>query len=112
MSALDTNLLEQYTDMLGIKGLRDSLNMFIELMPEYMQELDSVVHARDEQATRSQAHKMKGACRSLGFSGLAQPMEHIEKNRWTWEEVEQLLESWPNQLSQDIAQATAWLDAR
>lgn len=111
MRRIDTDLLQQYTEMLGIKGLRDSMVMFTELMPAYLEELTKAMRDKDDEATRSQAHKMKGACRSLGFSALAEPMEHIEKNTWEWSEIDALLESWPNQMSQDIDQATAWLDA-
>src|SRR5690554_1078049 len=111
MRTIDTDLLKQYIDMLGAKGLRESMVMFVELMPTYIQELAETVANRNEQATRSQAHKMKGACRSLGFSGLAEPMEHIEKNNWEWEQVERLLISWPKQVDQDTAQVMAWLDA-
>lgn len=111
MSHIDTTLLEQYVSMLGPNGLRESMTTFNQLMPSYMEELATMVAAKDSSSTRRQAHKMKGACRSLGFVRLAQAMEYIEKDAWHWQGVESLLMSWPDEMNQDIETATEWLNS-
>ncbi len=110
MSHIDTTLLEQYVSMLGPNGLRESMTTFNELMPSYIAELETLVAVKDSSSTRRQAHKMKGACRSLGFVRLAKAMEYIEKDAWHWQGVETLLASWPSEMNQDIKTASAWLD--
>lgn len=111
MSHIDTTLLEQYVSMLGPNGLRESMTTFNELMPSYLDELEIMVAAKDSSSTRRQAHKMKGACRSLGFVRLAQAMEYIEKDAWHWQGVESLLVSWPEEMNQDTKVAMEWLNA-
>ncbi|WP_113907146.1 Hpt domain-containing protein [Aliidiomarina celeris] len=109
MSRIDTHLLEQYVDMLGYEGVQASLSTFRSLMPDYYDELETFVAVKDSASVRRQAHKMKGACRSLGFVALAKYMEQIEKDAWQWGFVNDVLEKWPTEVSQDIVLVEQWL---
>lgn len=109
MSRIDTHLLEQYLDMLGEQGVRESMDTFKTLMPEYIKELEVVVAARDSSSVRRQAHKMKGACRSLAFVDLAIVMEGLEKDAWQWTDVDAVLKKWPIEMDQDFQLAMEWL---
>lgn len=106
---LDTALLGQYLSLLGPAGLRDSVSMFSQVGPEYLQELAAVVQARDESATRRQAHKLKGGCRSLGLQLLAGEFAWLEQDEWGWSEVEARQAAWSGLLEQDLALLHAWL---
>lgn len=112
MSDIDTELLGQYVNMLGAQGLKESMSTFVQLMPGYLKDLESMVHARDSSSVRKQAHKMKGACRSLGFVRLAESMEVIEKDAWQWQEVEHLLEPWAIRMQADAQAAQDWVLAQ
>lgn len=106
---LDTQLLEQYFAVLGAEGLQASLDSFKRFMPNYLSELEAIIALRDSAATRLQAHKMKGACRSLGFAHLAKTMEFIEKSAWLWPDLEVKLAPWLVEMKADIEAAFAWL---
>ncbi|MCC5855715.1 MAG: Hpt domain-containing protein [Idiomarina sp.] len=109
MKHIDTSLLDQYKEMLGPNGLEESVLTFRELVPSYVAELETLIAARDETGVRRQGHKMKGACRSLGFIRLANTMEMLEKSDWVWGDAEQVLKEWPPQLAADLEDVEAWL---
>lgn len=109
MNSIDTKLFEQYIELLGVEGLSASIRSFQELMPVYADELQDLIHQRESSLTRQQAHKMKGACRSLGFVRLAKRMEYIEKEAWNWEELEGTMTPWLEDMSQDLAFVIQWL---
>lgn len=107
---LDTTLLQQYMELLGASGLAASMATFKELIPDYFEALLNFIEQRDEKATRSQAHKIKGSCRSLGFSRLGEPMRFIEQEAWEWNELEAKLGGWSGNFESDYAQAIDWLN--
>jgi|GEM_PF-397892 len=107
---LDTALLQQYLELLGVSGLAASMATFKELIPGYFEALLSFIEQRDEKATRSQAHKIKGSCRSLGFTRLGEPMRFIEQEAWEWNEPEVKLDNWLVHFESDYAQAIDWLN--
>lgn len=110
-TTIDFTLLEQYRDILGEEGLSESLRTFHSLMPVYLQELQEEASRKDEDAFRRQAHKIKGGCRSLGFTRLGAVMQFLERDTWQWGEIEPLLTEWKQHLQVDHEQAVTWLQA-
>lgn len=107
---LDTQLLQQYFELLGREGLQQSLDTFTRLMPSYMSELQSFAAAKREDDFRRQAHKVKGGCRSLGFARLGHAMQYLEKEAWQWNDVEKVLNDAISWLETDRVSAQAWLE--
>ncbi|MCH8501355.1 MAG: Hpt domain-containing protein [Aliidiomarina sp.] len=100
-SAIDWDLIGQYRSLLGATGLADSVAMLQRVMPQYIDELQTHVASQNEKATRAQAHKMKGSCRSLGLNRVGLVMEWLEKESWQWSDVEETLATWPALFEQD-----------
>lgn len=108
-SAIDWELIGQYRSLLGATGLADSIAMLQRVMPEYIDELQAQVASQNEKATRAQAHKMKGGCRSLGLIRVGLVMEWLEKESWQWPEVEETLATWSAQFEEDCKALVAGL---
>lgn len=106
---IDFTLLGQYYDILGKEGLAESLRTFHSLMPGYLRELRAEAAEQKEEAFRRQAHKIKGGCRSLGFTRLGATMQFLERENWQWAEVDVLLQKWEQHLQQDYEQVDSWL---
>ncbi|TRW50349.1 hypothetical protein FM042_05835 [Aliidiomarina halalkaliphila] len=106
---LDTELLQQYVEILGKEGIAASFITFESMCPQYLQELHGLMGLENETAIRQCAHKMKGSCRSLGFIRLGQSMEVIEKEQWTMAQLEARVSAWGPMMHEDIAAAKAWL---
>ncbi|CUS47303.1 MAG: Hpt domain protein [Idiomarinaceae bacterium HL-53] len=109
MSHIDTQLLQQYIDMLGLAGIEESVRAFHNVIPDYMEALETNLLAKDSGGFRKQAHKIKGACRSIGFKRLATEMEYFEKAPWSWPEVTQKVASWDSKYQEDRALLDTWL---
>lgn len=108
---IDWALLKQYQGILGMQGIADSFKMFVEVLPDYESELKQLITSKDEAAVRSQAHKIKGSCRSLGFKRLGEIMQFIEKESWQWPELEAQIAQWPLHYAADTAIVAEWLAA-
>ncbi|RUO62534.1 Hpt domain-containing protein [Pseudidiomarina insulisalsae] len=109
---LDKDLLEQYADLMGDDGVQDMYATFADNIGGYLNHLQWLVKARNEAEFRNQAHRVKGACRSMGLTELATTMEYFERGQWQWEEVEKELAQWESDLPLHQHQIEAWLNAR
>ncbi len=69
---LDLEMLESYVDIVGSKPVLDSIQMFEDMMPGYIDILDSNMIAKDQNGIVSEAHKIKGAAGSIG-------LQHIQR---------------------------------
>ena len=85
---IDDALLSQYADVLGNDGVRDMLAMFNTTVVTYLAELQTCVKQQNEAELRQQAHRLKGALRSVGMQSLSARMAYCEKEAWTWPQVE------------------------
>jgi two-component system aerobic respiration control sensor histidine kinase ArcB len=111
-SLLDTAMLEQYLELVGPQLIYQSLEMFEQMMPSYLELLDSNMTARDQQGITEEGHKIKGAAGSVGLKHLQQLAQHIQTpdlpawwnnlNEW----VEELKQEWRN----DVAVLRTWVD--
>lgn len=106
---LDTELLGQYRDSLGDEGLRATLTTFDQIIQSYANLLQQAANQKNEEQLRSQAHKVKGACNSVGLVKLAKLMERLEKEAWEWPQAEQLLIEWADSVIPHRQQLNQWL---
>lgn len=106
---IDTELLQQYIDSLGIEGVRATLTTFDGIIQSYAKLLHQAAKNRNEEELRNQAHKVKGACSSVGLTGLSKMMETVEKDDWEWPTVERQLIEWADAVIPHRQQLEAWL---
>ncbi len=59
-AVLDTDMLEQYIELVGPKLINDGLAVFEKMMPGYMSVLESNLTARDQKGIVEEGHKIKG----------------------------------------------------
>ena len=107
--SINYGLLEQYRDLLGVDGIAHSLATLSELWPGYLDELKAHARARQEEAFRRQAHKIKGGARSLGFVRIGAAMQFLEQETWDWEQTDSVISQCEQWLATDLPEVTAWL---
>lgn len=110
-SAIDTGLLQQYLGSLGVDGLKTTLATFDSVIQEYAKLIHAAAQERKEEELRQQAHKIKGACSSVGLTELADIMKRVEKDKWEWPQVERWLIEWADAVIPHRQQIDAWLAA-
>ncbi len=111
---LDLEMLESYVDIVGAKPVLDSIQMFEEMMPSYIDVLDSNMTAKDQDGIVSEAHKIKGAAGSIGLQHIqrvAQKAQSPQMPAW-WENIEDWVEEIKNEYQNDIEVLKAWLADR
>ncbi len=105
---LDLDLIEQFCETIGVKVLNDSVDLFKQVMPDYLQVLESNMFAKDKQGIVSEAHKIKGAAGSIGLARiqrLANKIQSPEVPAWA-----DNVEDWIYQLSHDYPEDLKLLD--
>ncbi|MFG0835537.1 aerobic respiration two-component sensor histidine kinase ArcB [Aeromonas bivalvium] len=108
---LDLGFLTDYADTVGKGVLISSVDLFEQMMPDYMAVLDSNMTARDQAGVVEEAHKIKGAAGSIGLrrlQQLAQLIQSPDQPAW-WENVEDWIESLRRAYPGDIARLRTWL---
>ncbi|NLS12274.1 aerobic respiration two-component sensor histidine kinase ArcB [Vibrio sp. SM6] len=111
---LDIEMLESYTDIVGIQPVLDSVVMFEEMMPEYLAILDSNMTAKDQEGIVAEAHKIKGAAGSVGLKhiqSIAQMAQSPELPAW-WENITDWVEEIKNEYQHDIQILKSWLEQK
>ncbi|WP_165312198.1 aerobic respiration two-component sensor histidine kinase ArcB [Vibrio ziniensis] len=111
---LDLDMLTSYVDIVGPKPVLDSIQMFEEMMPSYIELLDSNMVAKDQEGIVSEAHKIKGAAGSIGLKhiqSVAQKAQSPEAPAW-WENITDWVEEIKNEYLNDIEVLKQWLEQR
>lgn len=111
---LDLDMLTSYVDIVGQKPVLDSITMFEEMMPSYIEVLDSNMVAKDQDGIVSEAHKIKGAAGSIGLKhiqSVAQKAQSPEAPAW-WENITDWVEEIKNEYLNDIEVLKQWLEQR
>nr|WP_319555638.1 aerobic respiration two-component sensor histidine kinase ArcB [uncultured Vibrio sp.] len=111
---LDLDMLESYVDIVGSKPVYDSIKMFEEMMPDYIEVLDSNMIAKDKDGIVSEAHKIKGAAGSIGLKriqSVAQKAQSPDMPAW-WENISDWIEEIKNEYLNDIQVLRSWLEQR
>lgn len=107
-------MLESYVDIVGPQPVLDSIQMFEEMMPEYINVLDSNMVAKHQEGIVSEAHKIKGAAGSVGLKhiqSVAQKAQSPDLPAW-WENIDDWVEEMKNEYQHDIKVLKEWLAQR
>jgi len=108
---LDLDMLESYVGIVGSQPVLDSITMFEEMMPDYLQVLDSNMIAKHQEGIVSEAHKIKGAAGSIGLKhiqSVAQKAQSPDLPAW-WENIDDWVEEMKNEYENDIQILKEWL---
>ncbi len=111
---LDLDMLTSYVDIVGPEPVLDSIKMFEDMMPSYIEVLDSNMVAKDQEGIVSEAHKIKGAAGSIGLKhiqSVAQKAQSPEAPAW-WENITDWVEEIKNEYLNDIEVLKQWLAQR
>lgn len=111
---LDIDMLESYVDIVGPKPVLESIQMFEEMMPSYIEVLDSNMVAKDQAGIVSEAHKIKGAAGSIGLKhiqNVAQKAQSPDLPAW-WENIGDWVDEIKNGYQHDIQVLKQWLAQR
>ncbi len=111
---LDLEMLESYIEIVGTGPIIDSITMFEELMPGYLEILDSNMTAKDQDGIVCETHKIKGAAGSIGLKhiqSVAQKAQSPEHPAW-WENINDWVEEIKNEYQDDIKTLKKWLELR
>jgi len=111
---LDLEMLESYVGIVGPQPVLDSITMFEEMMPDYLQVLDSNMTAKYQEGIVSEAHKIKGAAGSIGLKHIqkiAQKAQSPDLPAW-WENIDDWVEEMKNEYKNDIDILKEWLEKR
>jgi two-component system aerobic respiration control sensor histidine kinase ArcB len=111
---LDFDMLDSYVDIVGTKPVYDSITMFEQMMPDYLEILDSNMTAKDQSGIASEAHKIKGAAGSIGLKriqSVAQKAQSPDMPAW-WENIEDWVEEIKNEYHNDIQVLKMWLESK
>ncbi|MFA0440513.1 aerobic respiration two-component sensor histidine kinase ArcB [Vibrio sp. 10N.286.49.C2] len=111
---LDIGMLDSYVDIVGTKPVFASIEMFEEMMPGYMEILQSNMTAKDQPGITSEAHKIKGAAGSIGLKriqSVAQKAQSPDLPAW-WENIEDWIEEIENEYRNDIQVLKSWLESK
>ncbi len=108
---LDLDMLESYVDIVGSQPVLDSITMFEDMMPDYIEVLDSNMTAKHQDGIVSEAHKIKGAAGSIGLKriqSVAQKAQSPDLPAW-WENIDDWVEEIKNEYQHDIQVLKQWL---
>ena len=111
---LDTDMLEQYIELVGPKLITDGLAVFEKMMPGYLAVLESNLTARDQKGIVEEGHKIKGAAGSVGLRHIQQLGQQIQSPdlpAW-WDNVGEWVEEMKSEWQQDVATLKAWVSGK
>ncbi|MDF2786449.1 MAG: aerobic respiration control sensor protein ArcB [Pantoea eucrina] len=111
---LDVAMLEQYIELVGPDLITQSLTMFEQMMPGYLDVLDSNMMARDQKGIAEEGHKIKGAAGSVGLlhlQALAKQIQSPELPAW-WDNVQEWIDELRQEWRQDVAVLREWVAER
>ncbi|MBK0002794.1 MULTISPECIES: aerobic respiration two-component sensor histidine kinase ArcB [Erwiniaceae] len=113
LALLDVVMLEQYIELVGPKLIHQSLEMFEQMMPGYLDVLDSNMMARDQKGIAEEGHKIKGAAGSVGLVHLQQIAKQIQSPElpaW-WDNVQEWIDELKQEWRNDVNVLREWVKA-
>ena len=111
VEVLDMGFLIDYADMVGKEVLVGAVELFEQMMPQYLNELDARLEIQDREGVTSEAHKIKSAAGAIGLkrlhqlAKLAQSAELAEWEAKIGDWIAELHRHYP----QDLAALKRWL---
>ena len=112
LALLDVEMLEQYIELVGPELIEQSLTMFEQMMPGYLDVLDSNMMARDQQGIAEEGHKIKGAAGSVGLIHLQQLAKQIQSPElpaW-WDNVQEWIDELKLEWRNDVRVLREWVE--
>ncbi|AWL12974.1 Histidine kinase [Saliniradius amylolyticus] len=110
-NVLDLDMLQMLIDNIGPEMVSQSVSVFETSMPDYMQQLQTNLSAKDKDEVCSHAHKIKGAAGSVGLTRVQKIANQIQQGdhpAW-WENVYDWVEELEQALSVDLEALHQWL---
>jgi two-component system aerobic respiration control sensor histidine kinase ArcB len=107
---LDIAMLQQYVELVGPGLIHQSLEIFEQMMPSYLEVLDSNMTARDQAGIAEEGHKIKGAAGSVGLKHLQQLAQQIQTPSlpaW-WDNVQDWIEELRLEWRNDVQTLRDW----
>lgn len=114
LALLDITMLEQYIELVGPKLIHQSMEMFEQMMPGYLEVLESNMMARDQKGIAEEGHKIKGAAGSVGLVHLQQVAKQIQSPElpaW-WDNVQEWIDELRHEWRNDVAVLREWVNER
>lgn len=111
LGLLDVAMLEQYIELVGPQLIVQSLEMFEQMMPGYLEVLDLNMTARDQKGIAEEGHKIKGAAGSVGLVHLQQLAKQIQSPElpaW-WDNVQEWIDELKQEWRNDVAVLREWV---
>lgn len=110
-AALDMELLDMLVETIGIGMMFNSLAIFEDTMPEYMELLNLSLTAKEKDEVCGHAHKIKGAAGSVGLTGVQKIANKIQQGdhpAW-WQNVHDWVEELQQAYEHDLTELKSWM---
>ncbi|WP_354625014.1 ATP-binding protein [Psychromonas sp. MME2] len=104
-------MLCELFDFLPTSVMLENVALFAQMIPDYLQILDSNIIAKDKKGIVSEAHKIKGAAASVGLirlQELAQKIQSPELPAW-WDNIDDWHELFKSSYEGDIDTLKKWI---
>lgn len=108
---LDLDLLIMLSDTIGADMLGNSVKVFKQSMPGYLEMLQLSLSAEEKDEVCSHAHKIKGAAGSVGLSGVQKIANQIQQGdhpAW-WQNIHDWLEELQQAYEHDLVCLEEWV---
>jgi len=109
---LDLDLLTMLSDTIGADMLGNSIKVFKESMPGYLEMLQLSLSAEEKDEVCSHAHKIKGAAGSVGLAEVQKIANQIQQGdhpAW-WQNVHDWLEELQQAYEHDVMCLEEWVE--
>lgn len=110
-SIVNETMLLEMMEFLPISIMLENVELFVQMIPDYLQVLDSNMIAKDQKGIASEAHKIKGAAASVGLlriQDLAQKLQSPELPAW-WDNIDDWYELLKSHYQNDIDTLKKWI---
>lgn len=110
-AALDMELLEMLLDTIGIDMMQNSLTVFVQMMPNYLELLQLSLSAKEKNEVCGHAHKIKGAAGSVGLAAVQKIANKIQQGdhpAW-WQNVDDWVDELQQAYEHDMIKLKDWM---
>ena len=101
---LDEQTILDYLETLGAEAFEQSIELFEQLLPGYLNKMVECVVVRNLEDFQSHAHKLKGAAGSVGLAAVQKRAKAYEKTEEPrWDSLEKQLMDFHSEINRDVA---------
>ncbi len=111
-AVLDLEMLTTLNETIGTDLLRNTIGVFKESMPGYLELLQLSLSAEEKDEACSHAHKIKGAASSVGLAGVQKIANQIQQGdhpAW-WQNVHDWVEALQQAYKHDVEKLEEWIE--